>query len=51
MDVMEVRQKLEEAEGDERFPLLKENEGLPFVLLFFYDIIQALMRDPMEQCE
>ena len=31
MDVMEVRQNLEEAEGDERINLLRQNEGLPFV--------------------
>ena len=32
MDVMEVRQKLEEAEGDERHDLELQNEGLSFVL-------------------
>lgn len=31
MDVMEVRQNLEEAEGDERIDLLRQNEGLPFL--------------------
>ncbi len=30
MDVMEVRQKLEEAEGDERLDLVLQNEGLSF---------------------
>lgn len=31
IDVMEVRQNLEEAEGDERIDLLQQNEGLPFL--------------------
>src|SRR5258706_12262142 len=31
MDVMEVRQKLEEAEGDERLDLELQNEGLFFL--------------------
>lgn len=31
MDVMEVRQQLEEAEGDELLDLIKQNEGLSFV--------------------
>jgi Fe-S protein assembly co-chaperone HscB len=33
MDVMEVRQKLEEAEGDERINLVLQNEGLFLFLL------------------
>ena len=31
MDVMEVRQELEEAEGDERVQLVLQNEGSSFV--------------------
>jgi hypothetical protein len=30
MDVMEVRQKLEEAEGNERFHLILQNAGMDF---------------------
>jgi len=34
MDVMEVRQRLEEAEGDERVQLVLQNEGSSFVSPF-----------------
>jgi len=34
MDVMEVRQELEEAEGDERLQLVLQNEGLSFASPF-----------------
>jgi DnaJ-domain-containing protein 1 len=36
MDVMEVRQNLEEAEGDERLQMLEQNDGPSFRSRFLF---------------